>query len=132
MKTHNDRSNGILNQTWSVQRLSGRRKDNSITLTENQGGASNERPNLKGGRVIDVCGHRLYICTSGTGSPAVLMEPGMGVSTSAYGWLEQGTASFTAYCLYDRAGLGRSEESGQKGVMRRWEPKRDVTVAGMP
>jgi pimeloyl-ACP methyl ester carboxylesterase len=29
------------------------------------------------------------------------------------GWLEQGIASFTTYCVYDRAGLGRSEESGQ-------------------
>lgn len=84
-----------------------------MPLTENQGGASNERPDLKGGRMIDVGGHRLYLRTSGTGTPAVLMEPGMGATTSAYGWLEQGIASFTTYCVYDRAGLGRSEESGQ-------------------
>ncbi len=74
---------------------------------------TNERTDLKGGRMIDVGGHRLYIRTSGTGTPAVLMEPGLGNSTSLYGWLEQGIASFTTYCVYDRAGLGRSEESGQ-------------------
>ena len=84
-----------------------------MTLAEKQREDSNESTNLKGGRMIDVGGHRLYIRTSGTGTPAVLMEPGMGASTSAYGWLEQGIASFTTYCVYDRAGLGRSEESGQ-------------------
>jgi pimeloyl-ACP methyl ester carboxylesterase len=84
-----------------------------MTLTGKQGGDSNERSDLNRGRMIDVGGHRLYIRTSGTGTPAVLMEPGLGASTSAYGWLEQGIASFTTYCVYDRAGLGRSEESGQ-------------------
>ena len=74
---------------------------------------TNECTDLKGGRMIDVGGHSLYIRKSGTGTPTVLMEPGMGATTSAYGWLEQGIASFTTYCVYDRAGLGCSEESGQ-------------------
>lgn len=78
---------------------------------EKQGDDSNKTVDLKGGCMIDVGGHRLYMRTSGSGSPAVIMEGGVGMPTSLYGWFEQGISSFTTYCTYDRAGLGRSEES---------------------
>lgn len=61
------------------------------------------------GRMIDVGGHRLFFRSSGEGNPAVILESGLGGSTGAFVWLERALAEFTRVCVYDRAGLGRSE-----------------------
>lgn len=69
------------------------------------------------GRLIDVGGHRLYIECSGTGGPAVILQAGLGASSSSWGPIAPAVAATTTVCVYDRAGHGRSEEAGpQDGI----------------
>jgi len=67
------------------------------------------------GRLVDVGGHKLHMHCSGksSGLPPVLIEAGLGVSSSYYHWLQVGLERTTRVCTYDRAGLGWSEESGR-------------------
>ena len=61
------------------------------------------------GQSIDVGGHMLYLRCTGSGSPTVVLEPGAGETSSAFGWIEPEVARATRVCVYDRAGRGRSE-----------------------
>jgi pimeloyl-ACP methyl ester carboxylesterase len=64
------------------------------------------------GRLIDVGGHRLHIDCTGTGSPTVVLEAGLGeVSPMMASWLAPDLASTTRVCVYDRAGRGWSESA---------------------
>lgn len=62
------------------------------------------------GRLVDVGGHRLHIWCTGSGSPTVLLESGLG--GNGFGWVavRRRVAQFTQVCTYDRAGLGYSDE----------------------
>jgi pimeloyl-ACP methyl ester carboxylesterase len=62
------------------------------------------------GRLVDVGGHKLHIDCTGSGSPTVVLEPGMGeVSAAMSGWIAPAVATTTRVCVYDRAGRGWSE-----------------------
>jgi pimeloyl-ACP methyl ester carboxylesterase len=62
------------------------------------------------GRLVDVGGHRLHIDCTGTGSPTVVLEPGLGEpSVMMSGWIAPDVATTTRVCVYDRAGRGWSE-----------------------
>ena len=64
------------------------------------------------GQLVDVGGHRLHINCTGTGSPAVVIEAGLGDwSTSWAGYVQPEVAKTTRVCTYDRAGLGWSDVS---------------------
>jgi pimeloyl-ACP methyl ester carboxylesterase len=69
------------------------------------------------GQLVDVGGYKLHInCISPKGKsgdelPTVIIEAGAGVASPLYHWLQQGVAEKTKVCVYDRAGLGWSEES---------------------
>jgi pimeloyl-ACP methyl ester carboxylesterase len=65
------------------------------------------------GKLVDVGGHRLHIYCLGSqrGSPPVLIEAGLGVSSSYYHWIQTNLARSTKVCTYDRAGLGWSDAS---------------------
>ena len=63
------------------------------------------------GRLIDVGGHRLHINCTGTGSPTVVLEPGLGEPSTAMAWIAPAVASTTRVCVYDRAGRGWSESA---------------------
>ncbi len=60
-------------------------------------------------RQIDVGGHRLFIYCTGTGSPTVVLDSGLGDSGFAWGNVSHGVAAFARVCFYDRAGLGSSD-----------------------
>jgi pimeloyl-ACP methyl ester carboxylesterase len=63
-----------------------------------------------GHRLVDVGGHRLDIRCSGSGSPTVVLEPGLGESASAMArWIGPDVARTTRICVYDQAGHGHSE-----------------------
>jgi pimeloyl-ACP methyl ester carboxylesterase len=63
-----------------------------------------------GHRLVDVGGHRLDIHCTGSGSPTVLLEPGLGESATAMArWIAPALARTTRICVYDQAGHGRSE-----------------------
>jgi pimeloyl-ACP methyl ester carboxylesterase len=70
------------------------------------------------GRMVDVGGHRLYLACSGTGSPTVVLENGLGEHTSSWAWIVRNVALDTRVCVYDRAGQGWSESAAgpQDGV----------------
>ena len=60
--------------------------------------------------LVDVGGHRLRIQCSGSGSPTVVLEPGLGESAAAMAHLIAPTvAQTTKICVYDQAGHGRSD-----------------------
>ncbi|MGS0684282.1 alpha/beta fold hydrolase [Nakamurella sp. GG22] len=63
------------------------------------------------GQLIDVGGHRLYLSCTGSGEPTVILEPGLGGTSAAWGWIEPSVATHTRVCVYDRAGRGRSDSS---------------------
>jgi pimeloyl-ACP methyl ester carboxylesterase len=64
------------------------------------------------GQMVDVGGYRLHINCTGTGSPTVIIEAGLGDwSTSWAGAVQPEVAKTTRVCTYDRAGLGWSDAS---------------------
>lgn len=70
------------------------------------------------GQLVDVGGHRLSITCSGSGSPTVVLQSGLGGSSSAWARIAPDVAASTTVCAYDRAGHGRSDEaaSPQDGI----------------
>jgi pimeloyl-ACP methyl ester carboxylesterase len=71
------------------------------------------------GRLVDVGGHKLHISCTGSGSPTVLLEGGLGEpSTMMASWIAPDVAAATRVCVYDRAGRGWSGSAGhpQDGV----------------
>jgi len=61
------------------------------------------------GRLVDIGGHRLHIWCTGSGSPLVVLETGLGGSFAGWGFVQPEVARFTRVCSYDRAGLGYSD-----------------------
>lgn len=71
------------------------------------------------GQLIDVGGHKLHISCTGSGSPTVILEAGLGEPAAMMsGWIQPGVATATKVCVYDRAGKGWSEpaETPQGGL----------------
>jgi pimeloyl-ACP methyl ester carboxylesterase len=71
------------------------------------------------GQLIDVGGHKLHINCTGSGSPTVILEAGLGQPAAMMsGWIQPGVATATQVCVYDRAGMGWSEpaETPRDGV----------------
>ncbi len=61
------------------------------------------------GQLVDVGGHRLHLYCTGTGSPTVVIDAGLGDWSTSWGNVQQEVAKTTRVCTYDRAGLGWSE-----------------------
>jgi hypothetical protein len=61
------------------------------------------------GRLVDVGGHRLHIWCTGSGTPSVILETGLGGSSADWGFVQPEVAGFTRVCSYDRAGMGYSD-----------------------
>ena len=78
------------------------------TYRETADGTSYAMP----GRLIDVGGHKLHLNCTGTGSPTVVLEPGLGEPSTAMAWIAPDVAATTRVCVYDRAGRGWSESAG--------------------
>ena len=71
------------------------------------------------GQLVDVGGHRLHLNCTGSGSPTVILEAGLGEpSVMMTGWIAPDVAKDTRVCAYDRAGRGWSESASgaQDGV----------------
>ena len=70
------------------------------------------------GQLVDVGGHGLHLRCTGSGSPTVVLEPGLGEISSIFAWVEPAVAQDTRVCVYDRAGRGWSESGAgpQDGV----------------
>jgi pimeloyl-ACP methyl ester carboxylesterase len=62
------------------------------------------------GQLVDVGGYRMHINCTGTGSPTVVLEPGLGEPGAVMaGWIQPAVATTTKVCVYDRAGKGFSD-----------------------
>jgi pimeloyl-ACP methyl ester carboxylesterase len=85
------------------------------------------------GRMIDVGGHRLYIECTGSGGPAVILQAGLGASSSSWAVIAPAVAATTTVCTYDRAGHGRSDEAGpQDGIALATDLHALLEGAGVP
>jgi pimeloyl-ACP methyl ester carboxylesterase len=79
------------------------------TYAESRDAASPPMP----GRLVDVGNHQLHLSCTGTGSPTVVLEPGLGeISAAMSAWIAPDVAATTRVCVYDRAGRGWSESAG--------------------
>ena len=62
------------------------------------------------GQLFQVGDHQLHMHCTGSGSPTVVLEAGLGESSySMAGWIAPAVAQVTRVCVYDRAGYGWSE-----------------------
>jgi pimeloyl-ACP methyl ester carboxylesterase len=61
------------------------------------------------GELIDVGGYRLHIVCTGTGTPVVILEAGLGGGSSIWARIQPEIAKVTRVCAYDRAGTGWSD-----------------------
>jgi pimeloyl-ACP methyl ester carboxylesterase len=63
------------------------------------------------GRSYVVDGHRLHLQCTGTGTPTVVLEGGLGETSRAWGWIAPTVSRSTRVCAYDRAGQGWSDNA---------------------
>ncbi len=63
-------------------------------------------------RLIDVGGRRMNIICSGTGSPTVILDAGLGNGADIWRLVQPKIARHTRVCSYDRAGMGFSDPAG--------------------
>lgn len=71
--------------------------------------ATDFAPSRGPGRLVSVGDHSLWISCIGSGSPTVVLEPGLGEpGVMMAGWVQPAVAATTRVCVYDRAGRGHS------------------------
>jgi pimeloyl-ACP methyl ester carboxylesterase len=71
------------------------------------------------GQLVDVGGHRLHLYCTGSGSPTVVLEPGLGAASSDFGWVAPAVARDSTVCVYDRAGRGGATPPTARRTLRR-------------
>src|SRR5215471_11928378 len=64
------------------------------------------RPN---GQIIAVDGHQFHLLCKGDGTPTVILEPGLGLPSLVWAWVQAEVAGSSRVCIYDRAGYGWSD-----------------------
>lgn len=62
-----------------------------------------------GDALVDIGGRRLHVSCTGTGSPTVILEAGLGDSSTTWKAVQPAVAAVTRVCAYDRAGRGTSD-----------------------
>jgi pimeloyl-ACP methyl ester carboxylesterase len=68
---------------------------------------------------VTVDGHKMHYEVAGSGSPAVVLESGLGDGAEPWSDVFIPMAKYTQVIAYDRAGIGQSEEStGEKSFTR--------------
>lgn len=82
-------------------------------LYENISEARDRRSNPMPGKLVDVAGNKMHIDCEGEGSPAVILESGLGDTYISWLKVQPQIAKFTRVCSYDRAGLGYSDSSSE-------------------
>jgi pimeloyl-ACP methyl ester carboxylesterase len=61
------------------------------------------------GKFVDVGGYQLHLHCVGSGSPAVVLDAGLGSNFVTWAAVQPQVGAFTQACSYDRAGLGWSD-----------------------
>jgi pimeloyl-ACP methyl ester carboxylesterase len=78
-------------------------------IYESMAEASDARVYPPPGKLVDVGGYRLHINCTGTGSPTVVIDAGLGDWSTMWAWVQPEVAKTTQVCTYDRAGNGWSD-----------------------
>ena len=71
------------------------------------------------GQLVDVGGFRLHLWCTGNGEPAVILDAGLGGTSTGWGLVQPEVARFTRVCSYDRAGMGYSDSGPTPRTARR-------------
>ncbi len=74
--------------------------------------ATRFRPN---GRMVGIEGRQARIHCLGRGPPTVILEPGLGLPSLVWAWVQPELAGAARVCIYDRAGYGWSDPSDAPG-----------------
>ncbi len=82
-------------------------------LYENISETRDRRSNPMPGELVEVAGKKMHIDCIGEGSPAVVLDSGLGDSYVSWLKVQPQIAKFVRVCSYDRAGLGYSDSSSQ-------------------
>ncbi|QNI37292.1 alpha/beta hydrolase [Edaphobacter sp. 4G125] len=61
------------------------------------------------GQFVQVNGRRMYINCTGSGSPTVILDAGLGNDSTTWGEIQPVLSKTTRVCSYDRAGFGWSD-----------------------
>jgi pimeloyl-ACP methyl ester carboxylesterase len=61
------------------------------------------------GVIVDIGGQRIHVNCTGTGSPTVLLESGLGDVSVIWALVQPGVSAFTRVCSYDRGGYAWSD-----------------------
>src|SRR5262249_10337329 len=61
------------------------------------------------GKLLSVGNHKMPLNCSGTGSPTVVIEAGVGDLSTDWVFIQQRVSKFTRICTYDRPGYAWSE-----------------------
>ena len=80
-------------------------------LYENISETRDRRFNAMAGKLVNVDGLKMHIDCAGDGSPAVILDSGLGDSYVSWRKVQPEIAKFARVCSYDRAGLGYSDSS---------------------
>ena len=83
------------------------------------------------GKLVDVGAYDLYIECAGSGSPTVILEYGLDSTAADWSAVMGEIAVFTRVCVYDRAGVGRSQPApaGQRDSQMMVDDLQRLTVA---
>lgn len=82
-------------------------------LYENISEARDRRFNAMPGHLVNVGGRKMHIDCTGQGTPAVILDSGLGDTYISWRKVQPEIAKFTHVCSYDRAGLGYSDPSAR-------------------
>lgn len=74
-------------------------------------GRFHDRRVMMPGALFDVGGYRMHIVCEGQGSPAVILDAGLGDDWLSWSEVQPEVARLTRVCAYDRAGMGFSDPS---------------------
>jgi pimeloyl-ACP methyl ester carboxylesterase len=78
---------------------------------ETVGLAADQRSSAMPGQLYDVGGYRLHLDCTGSGSPTVVLNSGLGAMSANWARIAPAVAGTTRVCAYDRAGQGWSEDA---------------------
>lgn len=82
-------------------------------LYENISEARDRRFNRMAGKLVNVDGLTMHINCTGDGSPAVILDSGLGDSYVSWRKVQPEISKLTRVCSYDRAGLGYSNSTSE-------------------
>lgn len=71
-------------------------------------------PYLHAQRLVDIGGRRMNIYCTGSGSPTVILDSGLGGTTEDWYKVQGPISAHTRVCSYDRAGMGFSDGAKSK------------------